>query len=136
MEASALAPVRRDDESAAFFDGAAAGRLLVRRCRSGHYLGPSVRMGGLSLICPVCGTGELDWAEASGRAKLVSWTVGYERDGSPTGVAGIVELEEGAWLYALLQVAPDAELSVGQPLVAGFVSSGEGGETIPVFGPA
>jgi hypothetical protein len=49
---------------------------------------------------------------------------------------GLVELEEGAWMYALLQVEPDAELSTGQHLVVGFVSSGEGGETIPVFGPA
>jgi uncharacterized OB-fold protein len=131
-----LAPVHRDRESAEFFDGAARGRLLVRRCVNGHYVGSSLRAGGLSLLCPACGTTELAWVEASGRATLVSWVVGYDRDGSPTGVAGIVELEEGVWMNALLQVEPDAELSIGQRLAVGFVPSGEGGETIPVFGPA
>ena len=129
-------PVHRDDASAAFFDAAAAGRLLVRRCANGHYLGTSLRLAALPVQCPTCRSTEIAWVEASGDARLVSWTVAHARDGSPTGVTGIVELAEGPWMYALLDVAPDAELAVGQPLAVGFVSSGEGGESIPVFRPA
>jgi uncharacterized protein len=131
-----LLPVQRDDDSAAFFAAAAAGKLLVRRCATGHYLGPGLRFAGSALLCPTCQTTEIAWVEASGNASLVSWTVVHERDGSAAGAAGIVELEEGPWLYALLDAAPGSELRAGLPLVVGFVSSGDGGEWIPAFRPA
>jgi uncharacterized OB-fold protein len=130
-----LMPVRREDFSAAFFDATRAGRLLVRRCTNGHYLGGSLRAGGLALQCPTCQTSELAWVQASGDAALVSWTVVHARDGSPPTVAGIVELQEGPWMYALLDVALTAELHPGQPLAVGFVSSGDGGELMPAFKP-
>jgi uncharacterized OB-fold protein len=130
-----LMPVQRDDFSAAFFDATVAGRLLVRRCTNGHYLGGSLRAGGLALQCPTCQTTELAWVQASGDAALVSWTVVHPRDDSPPTVAGIVELREGPWMYGLLDVPPTAELRAGQPLAIGFVSSGAGGELIPAFKP-
>lgn len=130
-----LTPVHRDDDSAEFFTAAAAGCLLVRRCVNGHYLGFGHRLAPASLICPTCQTNDIAWVQAAGSATLVSWTVVHARDGSVTSVAGIVELAEGAWLYALLDVADSAELQVGRDLAVSFVPSGGDGEMIPAFKP-
>ena len=50
------------------------------------------------------------------------------------GGVGLVELEEGPWLHAQLDVDPDA-VAVGQALSVRFEQP-EGGEAIPVFEPA
>jgi uncharacterized OB-fold protein len=132
-----LPAVQRDDFSAPFFDAAAQGILLVRRCENGHFLAPSSGSShGNSLRCHECQSGRVDWHPASGMATLVSWIVLHPRDGGgETRRAGLVELEEGPWMYALLDVPSDLELRVGLALRVGFVPT-DGGETIPSFGPA
>lgn len=129
-----LTPVQRDDFSAPFFDAAAQGTLLVRLCANGHYLAPSLGSShGNSVRCHDCHSADVEWHPASGSGTLVSWIVLHPRDGNgETRRPGLVELDEGPWMYALLDVPPDEELRVGQPLQVGFVST-DGGETIPVF---
>lgn len=126
-----LSPVERDDYSAPFFDGTAEGRLLTRRCSAGHYLPPV--QGGPVLRCPECHTEEIAWAQVSGDASLVSWTVVPTAEGPL--VAGIVELAEGPWMHAPVDVDSDAGLRVGTPLRVDFVRPGSG-EVLPVFRPA
>ena len=109
---TSLPTIVRDDASAPFFDAAASGTLAVRRCANGHYQPPPPGFGGPANRCQV-----------------------YARTGEPTNVAGIVELAEGPWMNALIDVAPDAQLRAGQALTVCFLPT-DGGETIPAFRPA
>src|SRR3954447_9411471 len=121
-----LGPVHADAFSEGFFAAAAEGRLGVRRCENGHFLPPSLGYMGPSLRCPECLSPAIDWVTASGDATLVTWTVAHSKDGS-TKIAGVVELAEGPWMTAAIDVQSDAELEVDGALRATFVRS-DGGE--------
>jgi uncharacterized OB-fold protein len=124
----------RDSYSAPFFDAAASGTLLARRCADGHWLAPGFPVSS----CPTCGDSTLSWAPVQGTATLVSWTViaamPSVTGGQPEQVSGIVELTEGPWMYAAIDATPD-RLAVGQPLTVDFARPGDG-EPVPVFRPA
>jgi uncharacterized OB-fold protein len=74
-----VGPVVRDEATAAFFDGTAAGEFLLRHCPAGHFSEPAATQ------CTTCGSVELSWRAAAGLARLVSWTVSYGRaaEGEP-----------------------------------------------------
>lgn len=132
-----LSTVRRDEFSAPFFDAAARGELLVRRCASGHFMPHSLgSTEGYSLRCPECRTEEITWVPAAGTGTLISWVTLHlkEEDGGGVRCSGLVELDEGPWMYALLDVASDAGLRVGQALRAGFTPTPDG-EHVPAFRP-
>jgi len=119
--------VARDDESARFFDGAARGELMVKRCQAcGHHVRP------VALACTACHAGTLQWVAAAGTGTLVSWAIVHGRD-EPT-VGAIVELDEGPWFEARLVDADPGSLAVGAPVTVRFVEAGE--ERVPVFVPA
>jgi uncharacterized OB-fold protein len=113
----------RDDASGAFFDAAAEGRLVVRRCGAcGTWRPPLERR------CPEDGE-ILDWAEAGRWATVVSWTVEHQHD-EPRAIA-MVELAEGPWLPVLVLGNPEL-LEVGAGVEIGFRPLG-GGEPVPVI---
>lgn len=126
--------LRRDGRTDPFFDGTAAGRLVVRRCEAcDRWLAPD---GG---SCPGCGDEDPGWAEADGAATLVTWTVAHGRpapDGTvpPPALLALVELAEGPWLHARLDGLAPAELREGLPLKACFVPA-ERGEAYLLFRP-
>ena len=133
---TSLPKIVRDNASAAFFDAAASGTLAVRQCANGHYLPPTQGFGGPAVRCQICQSPDITWQTASGSATLVQLeVVPYGRTGEATNVAGIVELAEGPWMNALIDVAPDAELHAGQTLTVCFLRT-DGGETVPAFRPA
>lgn len=79
----------------AYWDAAAAGRLLIRRCgacaRAHHY--PRE-------FCPYCWSEDVTWEDASGLATLYTWSVVHRNDLPPFGertpyVAAVVDLAEG-----------------------------------------
>lgn len=124
--------LRRDGRTDPFFDGAAAGRLMIKRCAGcASWYAPDASE------CPGCG-GEPAWAEASGHATLVSWAISHGRprpDGSvpPPAVLALVELREGPWLHSRLSDpgGPDDPagldgLREGLPLRAHFEHPEEG----------
>jgi hypothetical protein len=122
----------RDAASAPFFDAAAEGRLLIRRCAAcGHWIAPYQRMGASLERCPACTSDRLEWAEAAGTGSLVTWTVVHDRAGGSERTVGVVELTEGPWLTSRLDADP-AGLAAGTGLVVGFDRPG-GGEPVPVF---
>jgi uncharacterized OB-fold protein len=121
--------VSRDDATAEFFDGTAAGRFLLRRCPDGHVSEPAAAR------CTTCGRPELEWLPATGRARLVSWAVTWGRseagaDPVPT-VLAIGELDEGPWWWSQLEGADPAGLAVGRRLMISYRDGG--GERVPVF---
>lgn len=127
---ASLAPVVRDDFSAPFFEAAAEGRLLLRFSpSSGAWSEPAAR------FCSVSQAADLEWREAGGAGRLVTWTVKpgratEDRPAVPT-VIGIVELDEGPWLSLLLPQADPDGLVVDAPVRVAWARP-EGSEVLPV----
>ncbi|MEV5102512.1 Zn-ribbon domain-containing OB-fold protein [Streptomyces massasporeus] len=119
-----------------YWDAAAEGRLLIRRCgdcgRAHHY--PRE-------FCPHCWSEDVTWETASGRATLYTWSVVHRNDLPPFPdrvpyVAAVVELAEGPRMMTEIvgegePPAPlasgDAGLSAGAELAVAFR------EGVPVF---
>ncbi|GGP89218.1 putative OB-fold protein [Actinomadura coerulea] len=118
--------LRRDGRTDPFFDGTAAGRLVVRRCEAcDRWFAPDASG------CPGCGEEDLGWAEASGAATLVTWTVLPKE---PPVFLALVELAEGPWLHARLDGVERADLREGLALRAEFEHPDEG-ESYVLFRP-
>jgi len=114
---------RRDGDSAEWFDGLAADRLLIRRCPAcGRVSRPD------TTACPGCLGADLEWAKASGTGTVVSLVIDHGRP-EPLHL-GLVELDEGPWLHVRLTGSPG--VSVGDR-VRLTVHSPEDSEPIPVF---
>lgn len=128
--------VERDEASAAFFDAAARGELLVKRSAiSGRVLAPEARTD------PVSGSSDMQPYVASGDGTLVSWAVVHRAPlpllaGSVPYVSAIVELVEGPWLMVRLIVDEPAQLHAGVPVRVRYWYSGgadDDGEVVPLF---
>jgi uncharacterized protein len=124
-----VGPVERDEATAEFFDAAAAGKFLLRRCPAGHYSEPP------AALCTTCGSTQLSWAAAAGGATLVSWAVTegkHGQAGEPAATVLVIgEFDEGPWWWSQLLDADPAQLTAGARLVVAFVPGGS--ETVPVF---
>jgi hypothetical protein len=128
--------VERDEASAAFYDAAARGELLVQRGPSGTVLPPEARTD------PADGSAALEPVIASGDGTLVSWAVVHRAPlpvlaAAVPYVSAVVELAEGPWVIVRL-VGDTSSLTAGAPVRARFVGSGDPdapGETVPVFEP-
>lgn len=129
--------VVRDDASAAFYDAAARGELLVKQGPSGIVLPPDARTD------PASGSTDLTPYVASGLGTLISWAVVHRAplpalaDAVPY-VSAIVELAEGPWVAVRLLVEDPAVLRAGVAVRATFVRTGGDtpettGEVVPVF---
>lgn len=128
----------RDDDTAAFFDATAAGRLVVQQCgRCGHRQFPQPFTPGTNR-CHACAGSELTWEPVAGTGTLVTWTVVHSRpapDGTPAPqpVVGVVELDEGPWVHTQLRgVGEGPALAAGLRVQVEFERP-DGGETLPVF---
>jgi len=125
------AAVRRDAETAEFFDGTARGQFLLRHCTDcGELAEPEVRR------CPNCESEELGWRPAAGGAAVVSWAVVHHRssDGQarqPTVVV-IAQFDEGPFWWAEVLDADPAQMSAGQRLRLTFQPVPDH-ETVPAF---
>jgi uncharacterized protein len=141
-----IGPVVRDEATAAFFDGTAAGHFLLRCCPAGHFSEPPAAQ------CTTCGTTDLRWTRARGGATLVSWAVTWSRPaaGEPPRrtVLVIGELDEGPWWWGQLagtgadhagpagngaDAAGEMSLAAGQPLRIEFRRADGDSEAVPVF---
>ncbi|MCX4823842.1 Zn-ribbon domain-containing OB-fold protein [Streptomyces sp. NBC_01142] len=132
-----------DDFTRPFWDAAAEGRLLIRRCgacaRAHHY--PRE-------FCPYCWSEDVVWERASGRATLYTWSVVHRNDLPPFGsrvpyTAAVVELAEGPRMMTEAVECAEGELSIGMELEVTFRRDGggnggvgDGGVAVPVFRPA
>jgi hypothetical protein len=119
--------------SAAFWEGARQRRLMLQRClecRQPQFPPePS---------CGHCGHPELEWFEASGRARLYTWTICHPpllpffAERAPWAVAA-VELEEGVRMVTQVAGIAPERYEIGMPLVADFEDVGD--MTLVVFRP-
>jgi uncharacterized OB-fold protein len=125
-----VAPLLRDDRSAAFFDGAAEGTLLLQFSpSSGLWSSPT------ATACETTQATDLQWRAASGRGRLVSWTIIPRRPVDdvvpPPTVIGIVELNEGPWLTVQLVDGAEESVRTGAPVTIDFVRPDDS-ESVPV----
>ncbi|MEU4349138.1 Zn-ribbon domain-containing OB-fold protein [Streptomyces sp. NPDC023838] len=119
-----------------YWDAAAEGRLLIRRCgacgRAHHY--PRE-------FCPYCWSEDVAWEEASGRATLYTWSVIHRNDLPPFDArvpytAAVVDLAEGPRMMTEVVGCGEGELRIGMELWVEFRGGeGGGGVAVPVFGP-
>lgn len=122
-------PIERDTKSAPFFDAAARGELLIKRCQHcAQALPPE------AVVCTTCAHTDLAWTAAAGTGTLVSWTVVHRAPNRAYAelvpyTVGIVELAEGPWLHG--RVLTDTP-AAGLALRAEFVHA-EGTESHPAF---
>jgi hypothetical protein len=119
--------VRRDAETAAFFDGTARGEfLIVKDTLTGAVLEPRFDVSAdpdRYVRVPAAGTGT-----------VVSWAVVHERgaDGATSRVpVGIVRLDEGPWWWTSLDgFDPDDDL-MGRRVRVAYETLGD--EAVPYF---
>ncbi|MFI6310062.1 Zn-ribbon domain-containing OB-fold protein [Nocardia fusca] len=131
-----IQPVVRDAATSVFFDGTARGAFLLRRSReTGEVLAPSA-------VQDSVGNTDLEWVQASGCGRVVSWAfVPRPVGGSDAPVEvtiGVVELDEGPWWWTQLVDIDRGTLAAGLRVRAVFPKSGlaETDEYVPVFTPA
>jgi hypothetical protein len=116
-------------ESKPFFDAAAEGRFLIKRCQAcgeAHWYPRT--------LCPFCHSERTVWEESPGTGVVYTYSVMWR---SPTGpyAIGYVTLDEGVSLMTnFVEVAPDG-LSIGMKVKVKFQPT-EGGPPVPVFAPA
>jgi uncharacterized OB-fold protein len=114
-------------ETQPFWDAAARGRLIVKRCtacsRTHHYPRP---------ICPFCGSDRTEWKDASGLGVIYSFSV--MRRASPPYVIAYVTLEEGPTIMTGLVDCDFDALRIGQPVRVVWKDS-DGGPPVPMFTP-
>ena len=125
-----LFPVRRDADSAAFFDGTSRDEfLLIRDKTTGDYLDPTAD----TSVDP----DRFELVPAAGTGTVVSWSVVHGKgvDGPTRTVVGIVQFDEGPWWWGEFADAdPDRDLTAAAVTVS-FVNSGDADrdEWIPQF---
>ncbi|MEV6400442.1 Zn-ribbon domain-containing OB-fold protein [Streptomyces sp. NPDC051907] len=113
-----------DDFTRPFWDAAAEGRLLLRRCgacgRAHHY--PRE-------FCPHCWSEDVVWEQASGRAVLYTWSVVHRNDLPPFGgrvpyTAAVVDLAEGPRMMTEIVECAEEDLAIGVELEVAFRAAG------------
>ena len=101
-----------EDESAPFWDGLKEHKLLIKHCTAcdayHYYPRP---------FCPSCWSDDVEWYEASGRARVYSYSTVYVNDLPPFGpevpyVAAVVELEEGPRMMTRLVDCTKDDISI------------------------
>ena len=115
-------------ESKPFWDAAAEGSFLIKRCNDcgqAHWFPRA--------LCPFCFSDQTEWKESPGEGVIYSYSVMHRSPSGPYAI-GYVTLNEGpAVLTNFVDVAPDG-LSIGQKVKVKFQPT-ENGPPVPVFSP-
>jgi uncharacterized OB-fold protein len=125
---------RPTPETAPYWEAANRGELRIPRCNSCERAFFYPR-----LVCPNCGSTDVIWFQASGRARLHTYIInhrpapGFEED-APYAIA-IVELAEGPRLMTNIVGVPNTpeHLQLDMPLEVRFEARGD--QMVPVFTP-
>ena len=106
-------------ENAPFWEAAERGALLLKHCRAcakAHWY-PRV-------VCPLCGSDDVEWNEASGRGAIHSFSV-VRRMGEPY-VLAYVTLDEGPTAMTNIVDTPYERLHIGARVHVVFRRVGDG----------
>ena len=115
-------------ETRPFWEAAAQGRLLIRKCTAcgrPHYYPRS--------ICPLCGNDATEWIESRGRGTVYSYSV-MRRVPVPYALA-YVTLDEGVTMMTNIVDCDLDAIRIGQSVRVVFKPT-DGGPPVPMFSPA
>jgi uncharacterized protein len=114
-------------ETKEYWDGAAAGRLMVKQCDAcgEHHHYPRSH-------CPFCFSEHTSWRQASGRGTIYTYSV-MRRAEVPYAIA-YVTLEEGPTMLTNIVDCDLNQLRIGQAVQLTFCAT-EGGPPLPMFAP-
>jgi uncharacterized OB-fold protein len=115
-------------ETQAFWDAAAQGKLLIKKCTAcgePHFYPRN--------ICPFCFSDRTEWVEASGNATIYTYSV-MRRAPVPYAIA-YVTLAEGPTIMTNIVDCDLDAIKIGQAVRLVFKPS-EGGPPVPMFTPA
>ena len=115
-------------ETKAFWDAAAQGKLLIKKCRAcgqSHYYPRA--------LCPYCMSDATEWQATAGTGTIYSYSV-MRRAEVPYAIA-YVTLDEGPTMMTNLVNCDFDSLRVGQRVKVAFTPT-EGGPPVPTFAPA
>jgi uncharacterized OB-fold protein len=120
-----------------FWDATAEGKLLLPRCQECQTVIWFPRP-----FCPVCGSLEVAWVQASGRGTVYSFTINRRGGGdlpeyrdAPPYVLAYVELAEGPRIMTNIVECDPESVKIGQAVELVFHDTGEG-TALPRFRPA
>ena len=82
-------------------------------------------------LCPVCGSGALEWRESAGRGTAYATTAVHSRNRDPRNVV-LVDLDEGFRMMSRVEGVAAEEVEIGTK-VRFEVRQGEGDEPVAVF---
>jgi uncharacterized OB-fold protein len=114
-------------ETQPYWDGTAAGKLLLKRCRDcgeTHFYPRA--------LCPSCFSGETEWYEASGRGRIYTFSV-MRRAPIPYVIA-FVTLAEGVTMMTNIVDCDVEAVAIDQEVQLTFRQT-EGDYALPVFTP-
>jgi uncharacterized OB-fold protein len=114
-------------ETQAFWDAAAQGRLLLKKCRACGELHYYPRA-----ICPFCFSDDTEWQSASGEGAIYSFSV-MRRAAVPYVIAYVTLAEGVTMLTNIVDCEADA-VRIGQRVRLMFRPS-DGGPPVPMFAP-
>jgi uncharacterized protein len=132
MNATVGIPPAVTEETEPFWNAAKEGRLVVERCTScGAYVFPPRG------ICRSCGSRSLEWVEITGRGRVYSFTVNYQRwlpDLEVPYAIVLVEWDDypGVRIPGRLRGCPPEDTAIDMEVDVGF-EPGPGGFSIPSF---
>jgi hypothetical protein len=114
-------------ETQQYWDGAAAGKLMVKfclDCKEPHHYPRA--------LCPHCFSDRTEWRAVSGKGKIYSYSV-MRRAPVPYAIA-YVTLDEGVTMMTNIVACDFDALRIGQPVTVVFQPS-DGGPPVPMFKP-
>ena len=115
-------------ETKPFFDGCAAGKLVLPRCKdTGKFIWYPRGISPFTF-------GPVEWVEVSGKGTIYTFSV-MQRADPPYAIA-YVELAEGPRMMTNIVDCDLATLKIGQPVTLKFIQSEGGGPKLPFFAPA
>lgn len=115
-------------DTAAFWDGASRGVLMLQFCPHAQKFQMFPRPSSI-----YSGSRRLEWRAASGLGRLAAWTM-TGGDAGPR-IHALVDLDEGVRFLSYLVNTSQDDLQVGRRLAVTWVGM-EGGRTWPAFAPA
>ena len=124
-----------NEETRAYWEGAARGELVLQRCRACRRVQHRPRA-----LCVSCLSDEIEHFVASGRGHIYTYTVTYQngargfRDALPY-VLAYVELAEGPRVLTNIVGCDPRALAIGMEVKATFAPSSDG-HAVPRFCPA
>lgn len=118
-------------ETGAYWDGVRRGELMIKHCQDcGRYLHPR------RIFCPQCMSNQLADVRSNGSGVVYTFSTVYRAPSAEFEAPytnGIVELDEGVFLYGRLTGREPEAISIGARVEVDFEPVQAGGDPLPVY---